>query len=86
MDYLNLFLQTEVTHCNYNEISFQDRFRMQKVYSMEISSLLEHRLSSLTQRGQPVPVCLLVLITLVYGIWHLSPNWGFMWCQWINNM
>lgn len=57
----------------FDEISFRDRFRMHKVNAVEIISLLEPRLSSVTQRGQPIPVCLQVLITLRFlacGTFH----------------
>lgn len=68
---------------HFDEISFRDCFRMHKVNAVEIISLLEPRLSSVTQRGQPIPVCLQVLINIgVLGMWHLSSrNWGLMWCQ-----
>jgi len=48
----------------FDEICFQDCFRMHKVNAVEIISFLEPRLSSVTQRGQPIPVCPQVLITL----------------------
>ncbi|KAI2646652.1 hypothetical protein H4Q32_031226 [Labeo rohita] len=57
----------------FDEISFRDRFRMHKVNAVEIIPLLEPRLSSVTQRGQPIPVCLQVLITLRFlacGTFH----------------
>lgn len=51
---------------------------------MEITSLLEPRLSSATQTRWPAPVCLKVLRTQVFGMWHTSlRNWGLMWCQWV---
>uniref|UniRef100_A0A3B3QCF9 DDE Tnp4 domain-containing protein n=1 Tax=Paramormyrops kingsleyae TaxID=1676925 RepID=A0A3B3QCF9_9TELE len=57
----------------FDEISFRDHFRMHKVNAVEIISLLEPRLSSVTQRGQPIPVCLQELITLRFlacGTFH----------------
>ncbi len=58
---------------HFDETSFRDNFRMHKVNAVEIISLLEPRLSSVTQRGQPVPVFLQVLITLRFlacGAFH----------------
>ena len=57
----------------FDDISFRDRFRMHKVNVVDLISLLEPRLSSVTQRGRPVAVCLQVLITLRFlacGTFH----------------
>ncbi|XP_062422257.1 putative nuclease HARBI1 [Pungitius pungitius] len=57
----------------FDEITFRDRFRMHKENALEIITLLEPRLSSLSQRGRPVSNQLQVLITLRFlacGIFH----------------
>uniref|UniRef100_A0A8C7DRS1 DDE Tnp4 domain-containing protein n=1 Tax=Oncorhynchus kisutch TaxID=8019 RepID=A0A8C7DRS1_ONCKI len=57
----------------FDEIAFQDQFHMYKENALEIISLLQPRLSSLSQRGRPLPNSLQVLITLRFlasGIFH----------------
>ncbi|KAM4604773.1 putative nuclease HARBI1 [Polymixia lowei] len=57
----------------FDEITFRDRFRMYKEDVLEIITLLEPRLSSMSQRGRPVPSSLQVLITLRFlasGTFH----------------
>ena len=48
----------------FDEITFRDRFCMYKEDVLEIITLLEPRLSSMSRRGRPVPSSLQVLITL----------------------
>ena len=48
----------------FDEITFRDRFRMYKEDELEITTLLEPRLSSMSQKRRPVPCSLQVLITL----------------------
>ena len=48
----------------FDKISFRDRFCMYKEDVLETTTLLEPRLSSMSQRGGHVPSSLLVLITL----------------------
>lgn len=64
----------------FDEITLQDHFRM-KENALEIISLLEPRLSSLSTRGRPTLTSLQVLITLRFlasGIFHHETGdlWG----------
>ena len=58
---------------HFDEITFRDRFRMHKEDVLEITTLLEPRLFTMSQRGRPVPSSLQVLITLRFlasGTFH----------------
>ena len=68
-----VFVDTSNPLNYFDEIAFQDHFHMYKGNASEIISLLQPRLSSLSQRGRPLPNSLQVLITLRFlasGIFH----------------